>query len=600
MRRGAPSRRGAPDSVPLAAQQPPERAGWVRKLCGRGMFRDLWRNRFVVLKGERLYISDKEVKEEGRAQEVLDLAQYERSEELRKAKSRSKKNHSRFTVLRRHQQVPNLVFLAVSPEEKELWVNAINAAIIRAKNRVLDEVALQDDSWLLHPTRDRVKVPQGRRLPSRGHLLAVASSSSHGTLTFDLVSEEDGPWGCWEKRVGWSYDRGGRVRQRAETLATPTEPRSSNQLEALQLLSRTPQPARSRCASMDQVLSCRWVESADKQEALDWFSTPGGGSSSLSFSARPAMIRSQLRSALRRCPTEEGAAPVGSEGPGPAEAGPAGGGAPVAQLQSLIAQRMQRAQELLEEMRLQELQRSRGAGGTGGSPHPKKLDSPRLQQLRSSRGSGSPRSRSSDSPRLRGRDSPRSRANRSRARGVESPKAAQPSPGPPLRSPDPASSAPLLHGRSSEEVQKVHGSSHSDAEGVEPEDTELEGASQRVEAQRLLQEALSSWKEAQEVLQEVKELQSQTLRRQRRRTYEKMSLEVKRSAGGAQEEKEVNRSGGGVQEEEEEVKRSGGEVQEEEVERSGGGAEEEEVKRSGGGAQEEETTSSPEEEQEES
>lgn len=46
-----------------------------------------------------------QVKDEGRAQEVLDLAQYERSEELRKAKSRSKKNHSRFTVLRRHQQV---------------------------------------------------------------------------------------------------------------------------------------------------------------------------------------------------------------------------------------------------------------------------------------------------------------------------------------------------------------------------------------------------------------------------------------------------------------------------------------------------------------
>lgn len=47
-------------------------------------------------------------------------------------------------------------------------------------------------------------------------------------------------------------------------------------------------------------------------------------------------------------------------------------------------------------------------------------------------------------------------------------------------------------------------------------------ASQRAEAERLLEEAVSSWKEAQEVLQEVKELQSQTLRRQRRRTYEKM------------------------------------------------------------------------------
>lgn len=41
-----------------------------------------------------------QVKDERKAQEVFDLADYERSEELRKAKSRSKKNHSRFTVLR--------------------------------------------------------------------------------------------------------------------------------------------------------------------------------------------------------------------------------------------------------------------------------------------------------------------------------------------------------------------------------------------------------------------------------------------------------------------------------------------------------------------
>lgn len=51
---------------------------------------------------------------------------------------------------------------------------------------------------------------------------------------------------------------------------------------------------------------------------------------------------------------------------------------------------------------------------------------------------------------------------------------------------------------------------------------ELDVVDSRAEAERLLEEALSSWKEAQEVLQEVKELQSQTLRRQRRRTYEKM------------------------------------------------------------------------------
>ena len=37
-------------------------------------------------------------------------------------------------------QAPNLIFLAVSPEEKESWINALNSAITRAKNRVLDEV----------------------------------------------------------------------------------------------------------------------------------------------------------------------------------------------------------------------------------------------------------------------------------------------------------------------------------------------------------------------------------------------------------------------------------------------------------------------------
>lgn len=41
-----------------------------------------------------------QVKDERKAQEVVHLAQYERSEELRKARSRSKKNHSRFILLR--------------------------------------------------------------------------------------------------------------------------------------------------------------------------------------------------------------------------------------------------------------------------------------------------------------------------------------------------------------------------------------------------------------------------------------------------------------------------------------------------------------------
>ncbi|XP_061912533.1 pleckstrin homology domain-containing family O member 1-A isoform X1 [Entelurus aequoreus] len=568
---------GPQDSGHPAPQQP-EKVGWIRKFCGRGIFRELWRTRYVVLRGDHLFISDKEVKDERKAQEVFDLADYERSEELRKAKSRSKKNHSRFTLLRCRQPgntVPNLVFLAVSPEEKESWVHALNVAIVRAKNRVLDQVTMED--VLVHPTRDRAKIPQGRRLPTRGHLMAVASTSCHGLVTLDLVAEEEGfssECDSWDNgfRVGSSNQvaayqvvggrqRSGtdvsklRVKTKEPKVKTGSLPRGSErswgkyshleaskvhksqQLQVLQNQSRTPQPGkksvvqgRSRCASMDEVLS-----------------------------SRPAMIRSELRSVLRRCPPEEeGGASV----------------QPVGQLQSLIAQRMQRAQELLEEMRLQELQKAKAERERGGSwSLVKSVESPRLHHLRgadsphSSRSSGSPRSRSSDSPRLRGRecrrskgrknrckgaDSSRSRGSSSPAKAIESPcRKASPKPkeGPNmdeapklLESPTcvpspgsiaadwPAESSSLHSGDESSCASQPNSESTSETRDMSrrlsppPSLLKEEGLERRrAEAERLLVEAMSSWQEAQEVLQEVKELQSQTLRRQRRKTYQKMN-----------------------------------------------------------------------------
>ncbi|CAF90093.1 unnamed protein product, partial [Tetraodon nigroviridis] len=139
---------------PGPAPLQPDKVGWIRRFCGRGFFREIWKNRFVVLWREQLFICEKEV--------------------------------------------PNLVFLAVSPEEKESWISALNGAITRAKNRILDEVGRQqsvtvDDSQLCHLTRDRVKIPHSRRRPTRGHLLTAASGpASDGTLTLDLVQEEDG------------------------------------------------------------------------------------------------------------------------------------------------------------------------------------------------------------------------------------------------------------------------------------------------------------------------------------------------------------------------------------------------------------------------
>ena len=48
-------------------------------------------------------------------------------------------------------QAPNLIFLAVSPEEKESWINVLNAAITRAKNKILDEVRRRTESCMWTP-----------------------------------------------------------------------------------------------------------------------------------------------------------------------------------------------------------------------------------------------------------------------------------------------------------------------------------------------------------------------------------------------------------------------------------------------------------------
>nr|XP_061808821.1 pleckstrin homology domain-containing family O member 1-A-like [Nerophis lumbriciformis] len=517
----------------------PDKLGWLRKFCGRGIFRELWRSRYVVLRGQHLFISEKEVKDERKAGEVLDLADYERSEEVRKAKSRSKKNHSRFMLIRCRRPgntVPNLLFLAVSPEEKESWINALNVAIVKAKNRVLDQLTM-DELVLVHPTRDRAKIPQGRRLPTRGHLMTVASSSHHGTLTLDLVAEEENFPSSWENVFRASSEgrrqRSGtdvsklrvRTEEPVKTGSLPrgserswgkysrpeaSEVHESKQLQVLQKQSRTPQPGkksnmagRNRCASLDEVLS-----------------------------SRPAMIRSELRWALNRRPTEEeGGATV----------------QPVGQLQSLIAQKMQRAQELLEELRLQELQKAKAEREKGSATSGKGVESPRLHRLMGgdspqTRSSSSPRSRGGDSPgvrlkdspRLRGRDSPRSKGRGNRSRDADSPRTRGPRPSPrrknreapseasrppeALAVPDgadlPAESSPGTGNVSSSDATETVQKADRDEEALEK---------RRAEAERLLVEAMCSWQEAREVLREVKELQSHTLRRQRRRTYEKMT-----------------------------------------------------------------------------
>ncbi|NXO02169.1 PKHO1 protein, partial [Rhinopomastus cyanomelas] len=231
-----------------------------------------------------------QVKDEKNVQESFDLSDYEKCEELRKSKSRSKKNHSKFTLAHSRQPgntAPNLIFLAVSPEEKESWINVLNSAITRAKNRILDEVTVEEDSFLAHPTRDRAKIQHSRRPPTRGHLMAVASTStSDGMLTLDLIQEEDASpedHGTCEESFRVDLDKSvahlAAGRRRPESIPPPETGRTPGNLPAREVASwgqprgdsldttgavYTPQvpkklslSERSRCASMEEILSRR-------------------------------------------------------------------------------------------------------------------------------------------------------------------------------------------------------------------------------------------------------------------------------------------------------------------------------------------------------
>ncbi|XP_077454631.1 pleckstrin homology domain-containing family O member 1b [Stigmatopora argus] len=170
-----------------------DKAGWLRRFCGKGVFREIWRSRFVVLKEEQLMLCEKEGHGAG---EVLDLSHFRGCDDVKnpKRKSRGKKDRSKFALQRcpaTHETGVDVLFLAVSPEDKESWINVLNGAIARAKNKVLDQVTAEE-ARLHHPTRERARLRHGRRPPSRAHLLAAASWSE-GTATPDLTEETEEP-----------------------------------------------------------------------------------------------------------------------------------------------------------------------------------------------------------------------------------------------------------------------------------------------------------------------------------------------------------------------------------------------------------------------
>ncbi|NWR74081.1 PKHO2 protein, partial [Centropus unirufus] len=90
-------------------------------------------------------------------------------------------------------QVHDIKFQAPTLEEKESWIKALNEGINRGKNKIFDEVKVDESLSLDHVTRDRVKMTQGRRPPTRSHLKEAAKSTSDGILRLDLDIVDNGP-----------------------------------------------------------------------------------------------------------------------------------------------------------------------------------------------------------------------------------------------------------------------------------------------------------------------------------------------------------------------------------------------------------------------
>ncbi|XP_067999571.1 pleckstrin homology domain-containing family O member 2 [Melanerpes formicivorus] len=170
-----------PKSVP-----PAEKYGWIKKSSG-GLL-GLWKDRYIQLRKTQLVVYEDE--DEQKCIETVELESYDKCQELRALLKRK----NRFILIRSPgKKVHDIKFQAPTLEEKESWIKALNEGINRGKNKIFDEVKVDESLSLDHVTRDRVKVAHGRRPPTRSHLKEAAKSTSDGILRLDLDIVDNGP-----------------------------------------------------------------------------------------------------------------------------------------------------------------------------------------------------------------------------------------------------------------------------------------------------------------------------------------------------------------------------------------------------------------------
>ncbi|XP_031148561.1 pleckstrin homology domain-containing family O member 2 [Sander lucioperca] len=160
------------------------KAGWVKKAPGRLLAS--YKDRYIHVEKTEIVVYENEDLQN--CLERLDLENYDKCHEL---KSPFKRKH-RLILIRSPKtgnKVHDVKFQAQTAEEKEAWIKALIDGINRARNKVFDEVTVDESSNLEHVTRTRPKGNRNRRPPTRIHMKEVADVSSDGILRLDLDLE---------------------------------------------------------------------------------------------------------------------------------------------------------------------------------------------------------------------------------------------------------------------------------------------------------------------------------------------------------------------------------------------------------------------------
>ncbi|KAK3533934.1 hypothetical protein QTP70_034932, partial [Hemibagrus guttatus] len=166
------------------------KAGWLKKSSGKIL--SSYKDRYIQLDKTQIAVYENE--DLKNCLEHLDLENYDKCHELR---SPFKKKY-RLILIRAPKsasKVSDIKLQAQSQEEKQEWIKALSDGINRAKNKIFDEVKVDESLSLDHVTRSRPKGNRSRRPPTRIHMKEVANVSSDGILRLDLDSVDNMPNG---------------------------------------------------------------------------------------------------------------------------------------------------------------------------------------------------------------------------------------------------------------------------------------------------------------------------------------------------------------------------------------------------------------------